>query len=89
MPLGESVLDNALEALRSCSSDISLIGNLFFSARNCGIVNVLLKRYTRIVAVVKELRFNGFIVTKDGVGRVAGIVPFEGQSCVAETRLEV
>jgi len=62
---------------------MSLICNLFFGTRDCGIVDVFLKCYARIVGVVEQLRFNGFIVANDSMRRIAGIVPFERQSCVA------
>lgn len=63
MALGESVLDDALEGLGPCRSNMSLILNLLLSSGDGGIIDIFLEGYAWIVAVVEKLCLDGFIVS--------------------------
>lgn len=76
--LGKSALDDALEALGSCSSDKSLIGDLLIGTSNCCIVHVFFKRNAPVMDVMRELFLNRLIVSKCGVGWITGIVALKG-----------
>jgi hypothetical protein len=76
--LGKSVLDDALEALGSCSCDKSLIGDLLIGTSNCCVVYVFFKRNAPVVDVLRKLFLNRLIVSKCGVGWITGIVALKG-----------
>jgi hypothetical protein len=82
LPLGKPVHKNALEGLRACRSDISLIGNLLLCSSNGGIVDVLLEGDAWVVTCMEKLSLNGLIVSECDVGRIAGIVALKCKSCV-------
>ena len=79
--LGKSVLNDALEALWPCCSDISFVGNFLFGTSYGGIVNVLFECDIRVMNIMEKLCFNRLIVPNHGVGGIARVVPFKGESC--------
>lgn len=79
--LGKSVLDDALDALWSCGSNMSFVGNFFFGTSYGGIVDVLFECDSRLVAIMEKLCFNRLIVPNHWVGWIARVVPFECESC--------
>jgi hypothetical protein len=79
--LGKSVLNDALEALWPCGSDISFVGNFLFGTSYGGIVDVLFECDTRVVDIMEKLCFNRLIVPNHGMGWIARVAPLKGESC--------